>query len=200
MSQVELDLELFDEDREKFYENTLFSAIDDCCYCPFREDGEEDEFCDHSGNPNSSPPCESANYNYKGMTIQEVIDNVVSRRRSYEDYLDRQYEKEQKEKEKKAKAAEKRRQTKWENWDLDNEIKRLRKSIASKEAILHFGRSLSSALAFADNMMYNKPIPEKTEKHPFELDIEVMEQRILEIKAEKKERAKVRRKNQKEVK
>lgn len=190
--------ELFDEDREKFYAETLFCEIEDCCYCPFREDGEEDEFCDHSGNPNSSPPCESANYNYKGMTIQEVIDNVVSRRHNYEDYLDRQYKKEQKEKEKKAKAAEKRRQTKWENRDLDNEIKRLRKSIASKEAILHFGRSLSSALAFADNMMYNKPNPEKTEKHPLEIEIDELEQKICDIKQQKKDRAKERIKKAKE--
>lgn len=184
-----LNEELFEEDTDKFYEETLLSDIDDCMYCMFDEDR---EYC--SPHPDGHHPCEYKDSTYEGMTMVEVKESLDAQRSRYEDYMERQYLKEKELKKKKEKAAEKRRQTQWENRDLNSEMQRLKKSINAKRACINSMRSLSRAFAFANNMMYKTPMPEEEiEKHPYEIDIEKMEQRIEEIKLEKKDRAKERR-------
>lgn len=185
-----IDIDLFYEDVYKFNETTLFSDIDDCSYCPFREDGLDSEYCDHSGSPDISHPCEFSRSSYKDMSIQEVIASVISCRIAYEDYLDRKWHEEKLESEKKAIAKAKRAQTSWENRDLNNEIKRLNKLISAKLRLLSFVRSMS----FADNMLNNKSVSFNKNKHPLELEVEELNKRIDNIKQVKKERAKERRK------
>jgi hypothetical protein len=176
----------------------LFKHINDCDECPFQDDR---EYCSHS--PDGYHPCEFRE-DFGEKTVEEVQSHISSGIRAYEEHEDRMYEKEQEKKRKDKEAKEKRDRTRWDNYLLNKELTKLKKAIRNKKQFLSRLSAFSSAVAITNHMFSMNDteisIPEPKAKHPFEIQIEQHNERILEINKEKKEKAKQRRIKNKEGK
>jgi len=177
----------------------LFKEIEDCDTCPFRKDGEYEELCDHTGNPDKCHPCEMMN-TYGNIDIDDITHEIYASHHAYEEHLERKWAEEDRLKKAKEEKTRKARESRWVTYSESRQITRLRRQIRNNNKLLNFTRSFASAVNITNEMFgYEKRIIEK-QKNPLEIENEKLQAKIDEIDKIRKEKLKQLREKRKQNK
>lgn len=174
----------------------LFNEVEDCGICPFREGGEYEDCCDHSGNPDKCHPCEAID-TYGDMDVEDVAHEIYAKRLNCEEYLDRKLAEEDRLKKAKQEKTRRAKEARDATWNERHQITKLRRQIRNNNKLLSFARSFSFAVNMTNEMFgYEERVIEKP-KNPLEIENEKLQARIDEIDKVRKEKLKQLREKRK---
>lgn len=166
----------------------LFKEVDSCEDCPLNG-----EYCYANGDPDRYAPCQDEQYHE--MEIEDVKHDIFMRQCRYEEAEDRRMKREEEKQAKKDAATAKRKATAlkyyWENNEIKNCKKRIKKLTSFKQSL----ESLASAFSSVNEMFgYSKaqtePKPKSAKIIEIEKQIAECEARIIEVNNIKKQRRK----------
>jgi len=167
----------------------LFKEIEDCDMCPFNEDGEYEDCCDHSGSTDKYHPCESMD-KWGNMDVEDVAHKIYASRYAYEEHLEREWAEEDRLRKAKEEKAKKAREARMITSSENRQISRLRRQIRNNNKILNFTRSFASAVNMANEMFGCEERIIKKPKNLLEIENEKLQAKIDEIDKIRKEKLK----------